>query len=193
MLLQCVFVELESCKTKREPANVLQRLDRTETTSVRSNRSATVFIHKEQDMMNKTLLAAALVVVGGASLFAGDIFRFRGFVFQLVCHLSVILSLECLFLTVLMIQRLLKMKLKKTVKNSRPPYRSREIYFVRGYFTGFLPARELPSPAQIHFPGLQRPFPALQRLPAAGYPPEPLPLPFRPCRRRPRCCLPPAA
>ena len=28
--------------------------------------------------MNKTLLAAALVVVGGASLFAGDIFRFRG-------------------------------------------------------------------------------------------------------------------
>ncbi|MBR4716718.1 MAG: PQQ-like beta-propeller repeat protein [Lentisphaeria bacterium] len=28
--------------------------------------------------MNKTLLAAALVVVGGASLFAGDIIRFRG-------------------------------------------------------------------------------------------------------------------
>ena len=28
--------------------------------------------------MNKTLLTAALVVVGGASLFAGDIFRFRG-------------------------------------------------------------------------------------------------------------------
>jgi outer membrane protein assembly factor BamB len=29
-------------------------------------------------MMNKTLLVAALVVAGGASLFAGDIFRFRG-------------------------------------------------------------------------------------------------------------------
>ncbi len=28
--------------------------------------------------MNKTLLTAALVIVGGASLFAGDIFRFRG-------------------------------------------------------------------------------------------------------------------
>ena len=28
--------------------------------------------------MNKTLLTAALVVLGGAALFAGDIFRFRG-------------------------------------------------------------------------------------------------------------------
>ena len=28
--------------------------------------------------MNKTLLAAALVVMGGAALFAGDVVRFRG-------------------------------------------------------------------------------------------------------------------
>ena len=28
--------------------------------------------------MNKTLLAAALIVMGGAALFAGDVYRFRG-------------------------------------------------------------------------------------------------------------------
>ena len=38
----------------------------------------TVFIHKEQDIMNKTLLATALVVMSGAALFAGDVVRFRG-------------------------------------------------------------------------------------------------------------------
>ena len=38
----------------------------------------TVFIHKEQDIMNKTLLATALVVMGGAALFARDVIRFRG-------------------------------------------------------------------------------------------------------------------
>ena len=38
-----------------------------------TRRNPFVFIHKEQDMMNKTFLAAALVVMGSAALFAGDI------------------------------------------------------------------------------------------------------------------------
>jgi len=41
-------------------------------------KGATAVIHEEQDTMNKRFLTAALVIMGGATLFAGDAVRFRG-------------------------------------------------------------------------------------------------------------------